>query len=226
MHIKNNYGVPSTFRVPFLYKLGVDAPWSLIKPDAELLKASGIINHKPYIKRKILLDYLGGKEQALLYKSQDGLCSICSTNLHMYMENDENMYLDDEELRFGPSHRNEWYHNQIDPDWNDLPNTYKGLNVDHTIPLAFSNNYPAIYNILDDISNKQLIHLSCHKIKTNEDKLMIKTFKHLIKLYQSEGLNNFESMKLAFSNEEIKKIYMKHKSYVVLMKILSKLIMR
>lgn len=213
LHTKNAQGIPSTFKLPFLYKIGVDSPWSLIKPDVELLKTSCITDPTPYIKRKIFIEYICKKDHGLLFKFQKGKCSICDNDLHIYLDNDENLYLNDEEDRFGISHRNVWYLNRIDSNWNYLHNSYKGLQIDHIIPLSFSLNIPVIYNILDELDNKQLIHSTCHKLKTKNDKINIKFFKKLIKDLNNKGLNIMECFKKAIKNIEIKKIYSNNKSY-------------
>jgi retron-type reverse transcriptase len=224
LHVKNNYGVPSTFRVPFIRKLGVDAPWSLIKPSAELLNTSCIVNPAPYIERRILLDYLDNKESGLLYKEQDGLCSICNSALHMYIENDDNLNLDDEESKHGPTHRNDWYRKNIDADWDYVDNTYKGLQIDHKIPIALSLNVPRIYKTLDNIENKQLVHSDCHKIKTKEDKVNIKRFKELTSTNINKGFNKVIAIEKAIKDKNIKNIYYRYISYVNLEKTLGEII--
>ena len=218
LHTKNTKGIPSTFAVPFLRKLGTDSPWSLIKPDAHLLETSCIINPKPYIKRKILMDYIIKNEHGLLFKIQKGVCTICGNDLHIKFEFDDNASLIDEEKHIVISHRNEWYLNRVDAEWNYLHNTYKGLQIDHKIPISLSNNIFIIYKILDEQDNKQLIHTECHKIKTINDKKIIKLFKKLINNANNKGLNTIESFKKAIKNIDIKKIYSNNKSYKKIIK--------
>jgi retron-type reverse transcriptase len=219
LHVKNQNGLPSTFKVPFLYKIGVDAPWSLIKPDAELIKTSAIINPLPYIKRKILLDYLGKKDHGLLFKNQKGICPICLKNLQMYMENDENLLLDEDQSYLGPSHRKDWLLKNMNNEWNYLQNSYIGLVIDHMIPISISMNISILYKILDNISNKQLIHSYCHKIKTKEDKIKIKKFKQIIREYSNENsLKSIDNFKKAIVNENVEKMFEEYASYKLLIK--------
>jgi len=218
LHTKNTNGIPSTIAVPFLRKLGADSPWSLIKPDARLLETSCIINPKLYIKRKILLDYIKKNEHGLLFKIQKGVCTICENDLHIKFEFDDNASLIDEEKHIGISHRNEWYLNRVDAEWNYLHNIYKGLQIDHKIPISLSNKISMIYKILNEQDNKQLIHTECHKTKTINDKKIIKLFKKLINKANNKGLNTIESFKKTIKNVDIKKIYSKNKSYKKIIK--------
>lgn len=219
LHTKNDKGIPSRLWVPFLYKLSVDAPWSLIKPDAELIKNSCIVNPLPYIKRKILLDYLNKKEHGILYKNQKGICPCCNHQLQMYMNNDDNIFLKETESYYGPSHREEGISKRKNNEWDYLHNSYKGLEIDHLIPLGISINIPKIYRILDQIWNKQLIHSHCHKIKTKEDKIMIKKFKEIVKRNNnSNKIELMESFKKAILDDIIKREFGKYKSYKFLIK--------
>jgi hypothetical protein len=62
-------------------------------------------NPLPYIKRKILLDYLGKKDHGLLYKEQKGICLCCNKNLLLKLGNDDIEVIDIVNPQFDPSHR-------------------------------------------------------------------------------------------------------------------------
>jgi len=222
LHTKTYQGIPSTFKVPRLAQIGVDAPWSLIKPDASLIKNSCIINTEPYSKGKILLDYLSKKDHAVLYTAQKGICLICNLKLHINTDDDENTKLHNAENLFGISHRDTWVLNNLDNEWNYFPNTYKGLVIDHLIPISLSVHIKEVYNILNDISNKQLIHNSCHKIKTKTDKIIIKEFKKIVNEINNKDVNGeveqIHNFKKAIRDEYFKDNFDKYQSYKSLIK--------
>lgn len=167
------------------------------------------------------MDYLDKKEHGLLYKNQKEVCTICNKNLQIYMNGDENLVLEDISSKYGMTHPVDWFSKIVDNEWDYFDNTYKVLNIDHKIPLALSFKNPVLYNILDDLENKQLVHTSCHILKNNQDKINIKRIKKMSKCNDSINLVN---IKTVLCNEEVKVMYGMHKSYKKLIKILSELV--
>src|SRR5271163_4604155 len=96
--------------------------------------------------------------------------------------------------------------------------------IDHIIPKGLCLNIPIVYKILDEVTNKQLIHESCHKTKTKEDKILIKKFKEdnkeikaVEKDIKAKMLPN-DYFKKVITNKNFNNVLKKYKIYTSLIK--------
>jgi RNA-directed DNA polymerase len=181
--------------VPELHKLNKEIPWIFLEVSNELIKNSFYVNKESYFLRKVLLSKLNKEIHGVLYYKQKGICPICKTLLmnesstinedqinrdNRVMIVEVNVEIFDTKLSKGPTFYQKRY-DQLGDTLVKGSKWYKGLNVDHIIPIAFGKSIP-FKNILDKEYNKQLIHKDCHvRNKTDKDRDIIKVFNIILK---------------------------------------------
>ena len=195
LHVKlqNNsiHSIPEMWKSP-------NIPFMFLENSKKLLNNSYLVYPQPYLKRVLLLSKLKKEKPALLYYSQKGVCPICSFDLV-----DESIY--DSNIQFkinsfpcesyifnleGVESNNIKYNSNVDFDYILNPKWYTGLAIDHIIPKGLANQYPAINKILGFDENLRLVHVGCHKKKTQLDRTLYSWFKRSITFYIRTYINS------------------------------------
>ena len=186
LHIKdeNDYIVQ---QIPCLWKIvSHHCSWVSLAPSRELLDHSALVNIRGYVERIISIGEMMGKTHEVKYTEQDGLCSICKKPLIDWamkiaepeistvdVNSKAALVEDGAAKETALSKRDMLFSNEeldLQVKW------YKGLNIDHIVPKGIGVLFD-LRKILEDRSNKQLVHRHCHKTKYALDKKLISNFK-------------------------------------------------
>ena len=77
-----------------------------------------------------------------------------------------------------------------------LRNWLEGVHVDHRIPKFLAGNVPELLKILNNHDNLQLVHVTCHAIKTKEEKASISEYRKMRKTYLPNKLKTYTKEEL------------------------------
>ena len=75
-------------------------------------------------------------------------------------------------------------------------NWLEGVHVDHRIPKFLAGNVPELLKILNNHDNLQLVHVTCHAIKTKEEKASISEYRKMRKTYLPNKLKTYTKEEL------------------------------
>ena len=83
-------------------------------------------------------------------------------------------------------------------------NWLEGVHVDHRIPKIFAGNVPELIKILNNHDNLQLVHVTCHAIKTKEEKASsISLYRKMRKTYLPNKLKTYTKEELTVATCKI-----------------------
>lgn len=208
--------------VPRLTNLAADAPWTLLKPSNILLNNSFLVNKEGYIKRKLIIMKLKDELKSKLYFKQKQLCPLCNENLvnwnkmgnnlemtSLYFESnkdidiaeiiDEQNINDRQGFTLSESHA---INNQEKLDISSQRDWSTNLDFDHIIPKGVSRYDKTLKSIFDSYENTQLVHKRCHKLKSNQDREIMKKLRKVLVLEIKEQVAEESIIKPQIKNKK------------------------
>lgn len=75
-------------------------------------------------------------------------------------------------------------------------NRLEEVHVDHRIPKFLAGNVPELIKILNNHDNLQLVHVTCHAIKTKEEKASISLYRKMRQTYLANKLKTYTKEEL------------------------------
>lgn len=175
-----------------------------LKPFKLARQNSMFINPKLYLKRVTAIKAYKGDEILQLIFRQRYKCPICKGSLlsfdvfNLCMNVEESMFIHDKYLSsFIPAlTKGNFFEikankNSFISKFVDGKSLYQSLQIDYILPNIIGKFDDRIWAKLDEISNKVIIHRSCHKIKAAFDReTLVKEWQSLVKLAKANGTPN------------------------------------
>lgn len=187
-----------------LTKLDMPSIWSVLTPSKGLTLNSMYVNPTDYVRRALLIGKLRGDSQSKLMFKQDHLCPRCNKaiidwNNILTLNNQEiNSFLDEQlshlisesdPIRGKPKTVNLLV--------SRISNWLRDSQIDHCIPKIIAGPVPELVKVLNNQNNLQLLHKSCHLIKTQEDSEFLKQYRKIRKSILPDKLSLYtESQKI------------------------------
>ena len=221
----------SSINILSLTKLNMPNMWTFMVPTHKLLHNTPLADGSAFVKRALLIaKYRKDAHSYLLFK-QKHKCAICNENLVNYngllgidynkIDNYINNSLYDQNL-IRTNNENEDKENNKKVKYKNK-NIYKNENIlqsidlpiskdiywlpdveiDHIIPKIIGGTSIELKKILNRQMNLQLIHKSCHKDKSQIDKLFIDEYRKIRKKVLPNNLNTYKDKELNTASYEI-----------------------
>jgi len=181
----------SSKKILRLVDLDISSFWATMTPTIELMTNSLLINPIPYVKRALFISKLRKDKYSLLLIKQKLKCPACgedlikwdellnhnSTGIIEYLNSASNEVLEDNES--GKKNRSsEKTVNLLD---SRVKNWLKNVHIDHIVPKVLAGKIEELNKILDNNNNLQLLHVLCHKKKTNTDSELVGKYRQIRK---------------------------------------------
>jgi retron-type reverse transcriptase len=192
----NSNSSKQILKVKLLKDSLVNIPMWQIKPSNELKQLSMFLNPEPYLKRAVRISSLKGDARAILLEKQNFKCAYCKNKL-IEFNTLHKWSIECDSILESFNFKNTISENPINKystinlfDKITSSNWYNKMHIDHVIPKTLAGSIKSCKALMDDNSNKVIIHHECHKLKTIVDH----------KLFISELRNIKKELKKKFKN--------------------------